>query len=84
MKETNTIKMKFETGFRYRGFWYGWHGGDLYRLPTERGNRLYGLRRLPVIKVGNHIGYYVARVKMSMNVVKARTTIINKNIKFVL
>jgi len=69
--------MKFEFGFEYKGFHFGWYNSELYRLPCTIVNKKYGLKKLPHIKVGNKIGYRVKRDKMSVSQCVAMSSEIN-------
>lgn len=73
--------IKFTSGFEHGGFLFGWHKKELYRLPSEIGNRTFGLKKLNRISVGKSWGYRVKREKMSIAVLKTKTGVINRNIK---
>ncbi len=57
----------FKYGFEYKGFKYGWLKKELYRLPSQKHRRHYGLRKLPIIKVGNKDGYRVVRDRFTID-----------------
>lgn len=59
------MTITFTHGFIFKGFNFGWHDNTLYRMPSSIGNRLYGLRKLNEIKVGNTNGYHIKREKKS-------------------
>lgn len=71
--------IEFNYGFEFNGFIYGWKDKDLYRLPTNRGNRHY-----PLKKVGKYEGgYYVGRRMKSIAQVKSMTHFINKKVEII-
>lgn len=72
--------MKFKYGIYYKGYLYGWLDKDLYRLPKV-GLKSFHLRKLKPIKVGNQIGYNLARDKKSMKQLESMTTEINYTLK---
>jgi hypothetical protein len=68
------MTIRFKYGFEYGGFLYGWKNHDLYRLPSTSGNKLYGLKKLSLITVGNGSGYHIKRQKFSITQLRDRTT----------
>lgn len=68
----------FKYGFEFDGFLYGWNNKDLYRLPSNSGNKFYGIKKLDVIKVGSGLGYRIKREKLSINQIKLLTVAIDK------
>jgi len=73
--------INFKYGFEYNGFLFGWHKKKLYRLPSTSGNRLYGIKKLSPIKVGNHQGYRIKREKIAIRKLVHITTDINVAVK---
>lgn len=69
--------LKFNYGFNYLGFQYGWYRKELYRLPSNTGNNKYGLKKLNLIPIGNTLGYRIKRQRLSMFQLKGMTTNIN-------
>ena len=70
--------LDFVYGIEYKGFIYGWNKRELYRLPSESGNRSYRLKKLNTIMVGNQIGYHLKRTKFSIKQLKSMTILIPK------
>jgi len=68
--------LKFNYGFDYLGFQYGWYRKELYRLPSKTGKNKYGLKKLNPITVGNTLGYRIKRQKISMVQLKQMTNTI--------
>lgn len=69
--------MQFTRGFEYKGIRYGWKSGELYRLPTVIGVRVYGLKKMNLIPIGNLEGYRVSLDKKTIAQLKAITKTIN-------
>ncbi len=63
--------LRFTAGFTYRGLRFAFYNKELYRLPYTNGQRQYPARILPVIKVGNALGYRCALEKLSGNKITA-------------
>lgn len=72
--------MKFKYGFWHKDFLYGWYQQELYRLPSNNGNKNYGLKKLNPIKVGNKSGYRVKRDKLTIDQLEEKTIVINQEI----
>lgn len=70
----------FKYGFEYGGFLYGWYQKELYRLPSTIGTRHYGVKKLNSIMVGNKVGYRVRRAKLTIEQLKDRTMLINREL----
>jgi hypothetical protein len=70
-------QVHFTTGFEYKGLTFGWIGKKLFRLPGILNNRQIGLRKLPVIIVGNKRGYRLARDRKTIDQALAMTDSIN-------
>lgn len=70
-----TITYKY--GFEYKGFIFGWKNKCLYRLPTVKNNRCYGLKKLNPIKINKHLGYRIIRDKKTISQLQELTEIIN-------
>jgi hypothetical protein len=70
--------LNFKYGFEHEGFLYGWNNKELYRLPSKSGNKNYGLKKINSIIVGNQVGYRIKREKFSVNQLKEKTILINK------
>jgi len=66
--------IKYKYGFEYKGFLYGWKDKELFRLPTTKGMRTYGL--LP-LKKWNDKGYYIGRDRKSFSQIETMTNFIN-------
>jgi len=49
--------VRFRRGLTYGGIRYGWNEKALWRLPGLIGSRLYPIRKLNEIKIGNKTGY---------------------------
>ena len=77
------MTLKFNHGFEYSGFQYGWHNKDVYRLPSVSGNNSYGLKKLNPIQVGNKTGYRIKRQKLTIEQLKAKSVFIGKEIHIV-
>lgn len=75
--------LKFKYGFEYLGFQYGWLNKELYRLPSTSGNYHYGLKKLNIIKVGNKKGYRIKRDRMTIEQLKVRTTLIEREVAII-
>lgn len=58
--------MIFTKGFEYKGFIYGWHKRELYRLPSVSGLRTYPTKKLNAIKIGNAAGYRLKKDKRTV------------------
>ena len=69
----------FKYGFEHKGFVFGWHQKQLYRLPSANG-KCYPLKKLNEIKVGKQIGYRIRRDKFSLRQLQAKTILIYRNI----
>lgn len=65
---------KFKYGFEYKGMNYGWNNKELYRLPSHKGKKYYGLKKLTLIDVGNKKGYNVGRVKKPIDMILEQMT----------
>ena len=72
--------IRFKYGFFYKDFLYGWHQKELYRLPSNSGNKKYGLKKLNVIQIGNKTGYRIKRDKLTINQLEQKTIVINQEI----
>ena len=78
------MTLTFKYGFTYKGLSYGWNNQELYRLPTTATNgKYYGLKKLSIIKVGNHDGYRVNRDKLSINRLKSMTVDIDTEVRYI-
>lgn len=73
--------MKFKYGFFYKKYFFGWHKGDLYRLPKV-GKYTIAFKKLDKIKIGKSKkkGYLVAHDRKTIDQLKALTTVINKEV----
>lgn len=71
--------LKFNYGFIFEDFTYGWNQQDLYRLPsTSADKKTYGLKKLTPILVGNNVGYRIKRQKFTIEQLKEKTIFIEK------
>jgi hypothetical protein len=70
--------IEFNYGIEYKGFIFGWHKKELYRLPSTSGRYSYGFKKLNAIMVGNQLGYCLKRDKFSMKKLEEKTIIIPK------
>lgn len=77
------MKIEFKYGFEYDGFTYGWNKKELYRLPSVSGNKSYGLKKLPLILVGNKSGYRIKQNKFSIDQLKSMSKEINKSFEVI-
>ena len=73
--------LKFKYVFWHKDFLFGWHNKELYRLPSNSGKRIFGLKKLEKIPVGNKEGYRVKCDKLSIDQLEARTIVIDKEIQ---
>jgi len=66
--------MQFNYGFIYHGVRYGWNKKQLYRLPFERNNRTFQLKKIDPIIIGCTTCYNIQRNKLTINRIKHLTT----------
>lgn len=71
----------FSIGFKYKGFPYGWKSGELFRLPSTKSGKKYGLKKLSLIPVGNKKGYRCMRDKLTIEQLEEITGPINVKIE---
>ena len=69
--------IKYKYGFEFNGFLYGWKDKELHRLPIFKDKKTLTFKKLKKIKVGNHFGYNVGRVKKSIKQLESMTIFIN-------
>ena len=48
--------MRFRYGFNYKGFKFGWHEGELYRLPSIVNRKQFPFKKVP--KINMYTFYY--------------------------
>lgn len=77
------MTIKFEHGFIYEDFTYGWNNEELYRLPSTSGNKSFGLKKLNEIMIGAKIGYRIKGQKFTIQQLKDRTIIVDKEFKII-
>lgn len=73
----------FKYGFEENGFIFGWKDKELYRLSSQRKNRVYPLKKLNRIIVGNKPGYCINRKKVSLDQLRDKTILINQKVHIV-
>jgi hypothetical protein len=66
--------MIIKLGFEHKGFLFGWHKKQLYRLKGEINGKNYGFRKLPLIKIMGNNGYRVKTDKLTIQQCIAKTT----------
>lgn len=66
--------MVIKIGFEHKGFLFGWHKGELYRLGGKGGNKNYGFKKLPLIKILKSDGYRVKTDKLTIQQCIEKTT----------
>jgi hypothetical protein len=72
----------FKYGFEYKGFLYGWHKKELYRLPSlANDNRKYGIKKLNLIEIGNSKGYRLKQDKLTVTRCVEITVMIEEAVK---
>ncbi len=81
MKKKKDV-VKFEEGFKFKCFKFGWLGGKLFRLPNKLHDREYSMREVPVIDITKTIkGYRLIREKKSVNQVMVMIKKVSYNVK---
>jgi hypothetical protein len=74
--------INFKFGFEHKGFLFGWHKKELYRLPSVSiNNKKYGIKKLNLIDIGNTKGYRLKKDKFTVTQCVEMTRLIEEAVK---